>query len=220
LARLVVCGDVNSIIDKAIIQSAAGAARLEVSLLDGLASFARSPLTFLRRPEVLMMWGVYSCTYAVANVISTIAEIKKVNPEMPKLLGTTVANMGAGIAKDRAYARMFGTVAPRGLPALSYMFFFARDLTTIGASFNVPDPLSRHLQEMGVSKTTADVSSQLLCPVAMQLVTTPMFLMGLDLYNRPTQTLRDRMELIAANYRKTGAGCDVVGCGLGGGGAA
>lgn len=111
--------------------------------------------------------------------------------------------MGAGIAKDRAYARMFGTVAPRGLPATSYLFFFSRDVVTMGASFNIPEPLAEEMAKHGVPKSTADVAAQLFCPVAMQFITTPMHLLGLDCYNRPAQTFQERIDLVAANYRKT-----------------
>ncbi len=111
--------------------------------------------------------------------------------------------MGAGIAKDRAYARMFGTVAPRGLPAMSYLCFFSRDVVTMGASFNIPEPLAEEMARRGVPKATADVAAQLFCPVVMQFVTTPMHLFGLDCYNRPGQTVQQRVDLIAANYRKT-----------------
>ena len=46
-------------------------------------------------------------------------------------------------------------------------------------------------------------SPQLFCPVAMQFLTTPMHLLGLDMYNRPTSSWQNRYELIASNYRKT-----------------
>lgn len=82
--------------------------------------------------------------------------------------------MGAAIAKDRAYARMFGVVAPRSLPTLSYFFFLSRDVTTMGASFNIPKPLSEELvSSFGMSKSSAAIVAQLFCPVAMQLFTTP-----------------------------------------------
>jgi hypothetical protein len=90
--------------------------------------------------------------------------------------------MGAGIAKDRAYARMFGTVAPRGLPMTSYLFFFSRDIVTMGASFNIPEPLAEEMHgRFGVKRGTADIAAQLFCPVVMQFVTTPMHLLGLGM---------------------------------------
>jgi hypothetical protein len=108
-----------------------------------------------------MVWSVYGLTYFSANLINTTSKAYTFKPDLPRLLATTTANMGAGIAKDRAYARMFGTVAPRGLPASSYLFFFSRDLVTMGASFNIPEPLAQEMHTtLGVPLGTADVAAQ------------------------------------------------------------
>lgn len=108
-----------------------------------------------------MVWSVYGITYFSANLINTTSKAYTFKPDLPRLLATTSANMGAGIAKDRAYARMFGTVAPRGLPASSYLFFFSRDLVTMGASFNIPEPLAQEMHTtLGVPLGTADVAAQ------------------------------------------------------------
>ena len=108
-----------------------------------------------------MVWSVYGITYFSANLMNTTSKAYSFKPDLPRLLATTSANMGAGIAKDRAYARMFGTVAPRGLPASSYLFFFSRDLVTMGASFNIPEPLAQEMHTtLGVPLGTADVAAQ------------------------------------------------------------
>ena len=74
----------------------------------------------------------------------------------------------------------------------------------MGASFNIPEPLAQEMHKsFGVPQTTADIAAQLFCPVVMQFVTTPMHLMGLDMYNRPHSSWRDRFDLISSNYRKT-----------------
>jgi len=151
----------SSVIDKAIIQNQAGAASLESSILSSFASLLRNPLPFLRRPEVLMVWSVYGITYFSANVINTTSKAYTFKPELPRLLATTAANMGAGIAKDRTYARMFGTVTPRGLPASSYLFFFSRDLVTMGASFNIPEPLAEEMHTaLGMPLEKAEIAAQ------------------------------------------------------------
>lgn len=152
---------ISSVIDKAIIQNQAGAASLESSIVSSFQSLVRDPMTFLRRPEVLMVWTVYGVTYFAANLVNTTSKAYDYQADVPRLLATTTANMGAGIAKDRAYARMFGTVAPRGLPASSYLFFFSRDLVTMGASFNVPEPLAHEMHtKLGVPAGAADVAAQ------------------------------------------------------------
>lgn len=56
---------------------------------------------------------------------------------------------------------MFGTVKPKPVPASTYLLFTLRDSMTVGASFNLPDPVSTYLQErMGLSKRTADYTAQ------------------------------------------------------------
>jgi len=56
-----------SIIDKAIIQNAAGAARLEISILNSFMDAVKSPRVFLRRPEVLMVWGVSGSSFHICH---------------------------------------------------------------------------------------------------------------------------------------------------------
>lgn len=56
---------------------------------------------------------------------------------------------------------MFGTVKPQPVPASTYFLFTLRDSMTVGASFNLPDPVSAYLQErMGLSKRAADYTAQ------------------------------------------------------------
>ena len=89
-------------------------------------------------------------------------------------------------------------------PMASYMSFFARDLATVGASFNMPSPASKVLQEnFGMARTQADRTAQVLCPVLIQTFTTPMHLLGLDYYNRPTASTTERVGEIIKHYNKS-----------------
>lgn len=63
--------------------------------------------------------------------------------------------------QDREFTRMFGTLKPKPVSAPTYVLFTIRDAMTVGASFNLPDPVSLYLQErLGMSKKTADVTAQ------------------------------------------------------------
>lgn len=105
---------------------------------------------------------------------------------MPKFIGTSTVNMVAGIFKDREFTRMFGTTAPRPLPLGTYGLFATRDSLTIAASFNMPDVMARSLVSKGWigDPERAQNIAQLVCPAAVQFLSTPLHLMGLDLYNR------------------------------------
>ena len=60
------------------------------------------PHVFLRRPEFLMIWGVYAATYATANMIMTTCERRQVDDTLPKLIGTTIVNITTVVAKVTA----------------------------------------------------------------------------------------------------------------------
>mmetsp|Transcript_29204 Transcript_29204/g.73206 ORF Transcript_29204/g.73206 Transcript_29204/m.73206 type:complete len:285 (-) Transcript_29204:222-1076(-) len=196
-------------VDKAIVQNAAGSDSLLGSLRKTAAETLLRPVALLRRPELYFIWGVYSATYFAANAIDTVCESRGADPAMPKFLGATCVNMGAGIAKDRALARMFGSSAPRAMPLACFGMFAARDAVTIFASFTLPERVAALLQQapgsgsalnLGLDRQTAGVSSQVLLPMAVQLASTPFHLAGLDLYNNPGRAAGARAAYIASTY--------------------
>ena len=69
----------------------------------------------------------------------------------------------------------------------SYALFALRDSLTVFASFNLPPlispvvPISKEVERY-VSKTSV---AQFVAPAGIQLLSTPLHLWGLDLYNRP-----------------------------------
>lgn len=81
--------------------------------------------------------------------------------------------------------------------------FATRDTMTILASFTLPGIISLKMQEGGHSKDTSDVFSQLFTPVSMQILSTPLHLHGLDLYNREVATNSDRIKFVGQEYVKT-----------------
>jgi hypothetical protein len=75
---------------------------------------------------------------------------------------------------------------------------------TILASFSLPGIISQYLQEnQGYEKSTADFTTQLVTPVSMQILSTPLHLYGLDLYNRDIATQSERIKFIGQEYIKT-----------------
>ncbi|CAM9119771.1 unnamed protein product [Phaeothamnion confervicola] len=193
-----------TIVDRSIMQNASGAKNMGDSVKEGFRELILRPVTFVRRPEFLMIWGLYAATYTAANFINTVCEDQGKDSRWPRFLGTTAVNMTACIAKDRAFTRMFGTTAPRGLPIATYALFTVRDAGTIAASFNLPEPASAGLQaSFGVDKARADFAAQMLCPAAVQFFSTPLHLLGLDLYNNPKSSAAARAAFVAREYTKS-----------------
>ncbi|CAI7604296.1 unnamed protein product [Penicillium discolor] len=77
------------------------------------------------------------------------------------------------------------TVPTLQIPKVSYALFCLRDSITIWASFNIPALIAPSVPDFLASSPNMKSSiAQFACPAAMQFVSTPMHLLGLDLYNR------------------------------------
>ena len=204
-----------SVVDRAISERAAGSKTIMSSCLYSLRSMVANPVAFARNPVFLWCWAVYGSTYTTANSLKTIVEHRKefsnattcsssskgpaaVDEEsMGKLgifLGTSLANSGASVMKDRAFAYMFATdaaaAAVQKVPNASYGLWLSRDLIGVGSSFVLPDLIAKRMS----SENPEDMQkyrdmSQFGVPVATQFVAGPLHLLGLDLFNRPMQSI-------------------------------
>lgn len=195
-----------SIVDKAIVSNASGLEPLMPCLVNGIKALFTKPVYFIQQPSFLLILGVYSGTYIIANSIEAICERSNKNSFYPKFVGSSIANVSLSVAKDRAFARLFGQGDPRPFPKLSMSLFATRDSMTILASFSLPSLISSHMQDkLGYEKTFSDTSSQLITPVCMQLFSTPLHLHGLDLYNRNVVSTGtpSRLAFIQREYLKT-----------------
>jgi hypothetical protein len=126
-----------TIIDKALVQYAAGSHSLANSAWQSATVMVRHPVQYLKSPTFLWMWATYASTYSAANALRTYTEHqeyltaaatststsdtvhKRKSPSsqtaaaaaagtMTIFLGTTAVNTSASLLKDRAYARLFG----------------------------------------------------------------------------------------------------------------
>ena len=96
---------------------------------------------------------------------------------------------------------MFGTSAvKRSIPKASYALFALRDSLTVFASFNLP-PLLAPMLSAEFEKVVGRASlAQILAPAAVQVISTPLHLWGLDLYNRPGASLGERVTQVGRNW--------------------
>ncbi|KAE8153741.1 cystathionine beta-l [Aspergillus avenaceus] len=153
-------------------------------------------------------------------------------PGTAKFLTTTAVNMGICVYKDARFARLFGAASkpasspasgppqspppsatppaschPSGaakVPRVSYALFCLRDSITIFASFNIPALIAPSIPDTVASTPGMKAAmAQFACPALMQFASTPMHLLGLDLYNRqPPGGLgwRERVSRIRRDY--------------------
>jgi hypothetical protein len=77
---------------------------------------------------------------------------------------------------------------------------------TIFASFNIPPllgpVLSKHMGDQLNKSISGQTIAQFLAPASIQLISTPVHLLGLDFYNRHQSgvTLKDRYQIVKKNW--------------------
>ena len=191
-------------IDTAITKNASGQQPLIPALLAVLSRVRSDPLAYAKGAPFRWLWGLFFATYVSANVADTLSGACGVSPTTPVLAASTAGNMSMAMAKDAAFARMYRVGAAPSRPPLG-MFgcFFVRDLISMAFFFTLPPLLSAELQARGAGRTAADVGSQFVLPVLVQLPNSPWHLLGLDLYNVPVATLAERWRRIGPELPMT-----------------
>ena len=195
-----------SILDKAIICNASGLEPLIPCCINGTKELFFKPTYFFRQPSFLLIWGVFSGTYLVGNCSESLCAYYERSSFFPKLVASSMTNVTLSVLKDKAFTRMFGVGTPKPLPAMSYLLFGIRDGATIFSSFIATGPISAYLQRhSSMSPVVCDTVTQLLSPILMQIFSTPIHLLGLDLYNHQGKEVafKDRIEFIRKEYFNT-----------------
>jgi len=195
-----------SIIDKAITTNASGVEPLVPAVKNGLKTMLFRPIYFLKQPSFLLIWGVFSSTYAVANNVEALCGRNQIDPLYPKFVCSAATNVTLSVAKDYAFARMFGKGTMKPMSSTSLGIFATRDSMTILASFTLPPIIAGELvNKMAFTPKHADITAQLLAPVSMQILSTPLHIFGLDLYNKSGSNVKfsERLMFIKQEYLKT-----------------
>lgn len=171
-------------------------------LLTNLRPLLRTPHKFLTSRTTRLLFTVYLGTYASANILDSIQMLvpaeayAPASPAAVKLLGVSAVSTSLTIFKDSCLAQMFGAGAKRSVPSTSYLLFTLRDIVTIHACFVLPPVVASRLDDVptivkdALSLNTLEArsrASQLLLPVLVQSVSTPIHLLALDLYNRQSR---------------------------------
>ncbi|KAI1381830.1 hypothetical protein F4677DRAFT_399866 [Hypoxylon crocopeplum] len=204
-----------SLIDRSIMENASGRNTLANSLKTSFRTLLVRPHTMLFSKPVALIFMVYGGTYLTANTLDTATSTARDQPATHVTTGTakfaasSAANVGLCIYKDQVYVKLFGPGGPpRPVPLPSYFLFTLRDCLTIFASFNVPPLLGPALTDrMGTElrkKVSGTTVAQFAAPALVQLLSTPVHLLGLDLYNRPAAggkvSWRDRWTQVRKNW--------------------
>lgn len=186
---------------------------LTANAIDTLSSTLRNqpfstvtagPLKFLSTTIVNMA----ICVYKDAR----FAKLFGANPPPAPNNGTSTAQSQTQSARSISCHPTASATGPK-IPKVSYGLFCLRDSITIFASFNVPSLIAPSIPDF-IAETPRMKSTiaQFSCPALMQFFSTPMHLLGLDLYNRQPagglpwsdRVARIRRDYISSSFARMG----------------
>ncbi|QPG94671.1 hypothetical protein C2857_006698 [Epichloe festucae Fl1] len=208
---------VISIIDRSIMENASGRSSLLESIQSSFRNLVLQPRAALFSRPCALILMLYGGTYLTANLVDTTTSTLTNKPAgtvssgASKFVASSAANVGLCMYKDRSFVRMFGPMGsvPRAIPLPSYALFTLRDCLTVFASFNIPPLLApridARLSDQVRRRVSGHTTAQFMAPAAVQFLSTPLHLLGLDLYNRPGQqpsavSWRDRLAVVRSNW--------------------
>jgi len=71
------------------------------------------------------------------------------------------------------------------VPPATYLIFLSRDVLTIAGGFTLPPLVSQVIKDSwGLQQKNADKVAQLITPMGMQFICTPLHLLALNMYNQ------------------------------------
>lgn len=197
-----VVSPIMTIIDTAIIQSQIKKIQLKDAVVNTINDYSTKRMKF-NRPFGIMFF-VYSSTYATANLTNLACKKMNIDYKIPTLIATSLVNIAAISYKDKEYTKLFNQTR-NSFPRASYGLFALRDMTTIASSFIFKNDVANELNTY-MPHNIADFIASMTVPMAMQLVSTPIHILSIDLYQRPTALFKDRMLFIRQMYKSVCSG--------------
>lgn len=182
--------------DEAITRSAAGE-NLWLALGNRIRNIVLQPAEFLRSIGFRWMWIVYAATYVTANGLKSVERCTSIQLGFLATLFVTLVNMSCGIAKDSAYATLFGTTSKQKTPLPAFCVWFLRDLVAFTFILTLPPVVAKMHPQMTLGR------AKFLTPILAQYFTTPLHLLGFHMVNKPEASLLQQIGAVRQGFFST-----------------
>ena len=170
-----------------------------------LKSLFVSPLKFIMAFEFRWQCFVYFPTYAVSNW----ADHFDLSPDVPrpiqKLIAVFLTNTSTSLIRDRIYAiRLNPHKKMEPFPNASFSLFFLRDIIAMASAFTLPPIVGKQISKrFDIEFKNGERIAQMICPLLVQIIATPIHLLALGLYNHKKMNLSEQFKLIGGIYFNT-----------------
>jgi len=191
-----------SAVDRALAENASGKDSLYSSFFKSFREMGKAPAKFVMSPQFGWIWLVYAGTYVSVNMCKSYCENTNTNPAGPVWGTSFLVNTTTCIAKDRAFAKLFGSGGAKAVPLGSYGCWLTRDIVSMGVFFTLPPIAAKYAAVVTGSEQSGYYASQFALPLLVQFITTPIHLLGYDVYNNPTNSTKQRIKFMQKDYLK------------------
>ena len=171
-------------------------------------------LSTIKQPPFYWGFFVYASTYTTNNIIETYCDSKNINNFFPKLIGVSFVNISMCLFKEGVYAVHNGVINQQKVPFKSYLCWILRDILAMTNAFILPERIAYIINNNFNNKNNFDKNKdkdysiktrklvQLLVPIFNILLCTPLYLLGLDMYNNNKSNIKNRYKRVVTNYPK------------------
>jgi len=191
---------VISAVDRALAENASGKMKLWPSFFNSFKEMGTAPIKFLKSPQFFWVWATYGGTYMGVNMIKSVCKVTDTDTKLPVFATSFCVNTTLCIMKDRAFAQLYGTKAAQKVPLGSYGAWFGRDIVSMACIFTLPPIVGKQIAEYTGSEKNGYYVAQFGLPLILQTVTTPIHLLGYDIYNNPGNTAAQRIAFMGKDY--------------------
>ena len=206
LAAITISPIVN-IIDASVTSSQSGKQKIIPCLKNYTSFMIKNPYKYITQPIFFWSFSVYALTYSINNCVESYCDIKKINNFLPKFIIVSSFNLTISLFKDAAFAKFFGVKLPTNVPLRSYLCWVMRDVIAMTNAFIIPERIVKLIQN-NYGKNNKEINFnvesrvQMCVPLLNIIMTTPVNLLGLDIYNNHSSKVKDRIIRVGKNYPK------------------
>ena len=150
-----------------------------------MRTLIKTPMTFIKSFEFRWMVFVYIPTFTVSNMADHFNVTDKFPHPIQKLFAVFVTNTITSLIKDTVFAKRLNPFKPiEPFPPIALGFLFTRDIIAMAGAFTLPSIVAKKLSEVSeLDFKTSERVAQILIPMLIQVVGTPVHLLGLGYYN-------------------------------------
>jgi hypothetical protein len=193
----IIISPLMSIIDMSILKSQLQKEKFSKSLVDNISFYSNNKPKFIK--PLLVMNMVYCSTYCTANLTELYCKKNNIDYKLPTLFTTSFINIFSISYKDMIYSKLLKNTLVK-FPLKSNFLLAIRDIITINACFIWKKDLINYLDRY-ITHNKSEIISSIILPSSIQIISTPIHILAIDIYEKPYSNAIERLKNIKNCYK-------------------